>query len=71
MMSKNQIIWTTRCKVMAKYISIYFSKIWFPLVSDNVHKIQKMSFFGDLGFSSVILVNMSLKALCLSSKMVY
>ena len=20
----NQVIWTTRCKVMAKYISIYF-----------------------------------------------
>ena len=24
MEQKNQVIWTTRCKVMAKYISIYF-----------------------------------------------
>ena len=30
-----------------------------------------MSFFGNLGFPSVILVKKSLKALCLSSKMVY
>ena len=30
-----------------------------------------MRFFGDLGFPSVILVNKSLKALCLSSKIVY
>ena len=32
---------------------------------------QKMLFFGDLGFPSVILVNKSPKALCLSSKIVY
>ena len=32
---------------------------------------QKMWFFGDLGFPSVILVNKPLKALCLSFKMVY
>ena len=31
----------------------------------------KLSFFGDLGFPSVILVKKSLKAPCLSSKMVY
>ena len=31
---------------------------------------QKMSFFGNLGFPSVILVKKSLKALCLRSKMV-
>ena len=33
---KNQVIWTTRCKVMAKYISIHFDifmKSWVPLVS--------------------------------------
>ena len=23
-LAKNQVIWTTRCKIMAKYISIYF-----------------------------------------------
>ena len=34
-------------------------------------KNQKTLFFGDLGFPSFILVNKSLKALCLSSKMVY
>ena len=32
---------------------------------------QKLSFFWDFGFSSVILVNKPLKALCLSFKMVY
>ena len=32
---------------------------------------QKMWFFGDLGFPSVVLVNKPLKGLCLSSKMVY
>jgi len=45
MMSKNQIIWTTRCKVMAKYISIYFDifqQKWFPLVSYKEHQKQKL-----------------------------
>ena len=99
---KNQVIWTNRCKVMAKYISIYFSKSWFPLVSNQVHQkqklfregfaldyvwpsvvtgssagtpskkrfFQKMLFFGDFGFPSIILVKKSLKVLYLSSKMV-
>ena len=29
---KNQVIWTARCKGIAKYISIYFMKSWFALV---------------------------------------
>ena len=29
---KNQVIWTTRCKVMAKYISIYFDIFYEKLV---------------------------------------
>jgi len=44
-MSKNQVIWTTRCKVRAKYISIYFDVIqqkWFPLVSYKAHQKQKL-----------------------------
>ena len=39
---KNQVIWTTRCKVMAKYISIYFSKSWMTLDDHNVHQKLKM-----------------------------
>ena len=44
------------------------------LTSGNPSKkcfFQKVSFFGDSGFPSVILVDKSLKALCLSSKMMY
>ena len=32
---KNQVIWTTRCKVMAKYISIYFDTFYKKLVSSG------------------------------------
>ena len=42
---KNQVIWTTCCKVMAKYISIYFTKSWFPLVSYQLY--QKNIFIND------------------------
>ena len=32
---KNQVIWTNRCKVMAKYISIYFDIFY-----------EKLDYFG-------------------------
>ena len=41
--AKNQVIWTTRCKVMAKYISIYFTKSW--MTSDDQHLHQKQKYF--------------------------
>ena len=39
---KNQVIWTIRCKVMAKYISIYFSKSWLALVGHKDNQKQKL-----------------------------
>ena len=33
---KNQVIWTTHCKVMAKYISIYFDMFYEKLVGTGV-----------------------------------
>ena len=39
---KNQVIWTTCCKVMAKYISIYFTKSWFPVVSYQLEQKQNI-----------------------------
>ena len=35
MEQKNQVIWTTRCKVMAKYISIYFDVFHQKLVGSG------------------------------------
>ena len=40
--AKNQVIWTTRCKVMAKYISIYITKSWMALDNDQLDQKQKM-----------------------------
>ena len=42
MRPKNQVIWTTPCKVMAKNISIYFAKIWLTLVGNKVHRKQQL-----------------------------
>ena len=39
---KNQVICTTCCRVMAKYISIYFSKDWMALDDYKVHQKQKL-----------------------------
>ena len=42
---KNQVIWTTRYKAMAKYISIYFDKFhknWLALLGHKVHQKQKL-----------------------------
>ena len=48
---KNQVIWTTCCKVMVKYISIYFDyfmKSYVPLVS---YKLDVNIFVEDLQFA--------------------
>ena len=38
---KNQVIWTTRFKVMAKYISIYFTKSWMTLDDHKLDQKEK------------------------------
>ena len=48
---KNQVIWTTRCKVMTEYISIYFDILkyiliyfsWITLDDIKEHQKQKYS----------------------------
>ena len=50
--------------------SLRSEKFWKPETLQKCF-FPKMWFFGNLGFPSVTLVNKSLKALCLSSKMVY
>ena len=39
---KNQVIWTTRCRVMAKYTSIHFDIFRQKLVYYKVHQKQKL-----------------------------
>ena len=38
---KNQVIWTTRCKVIAKYLSIYFEIFYERLVCHQLDQKQK------------------------------
>ena len=40
--AKNQVIWTTRCKVMAKYISIYFDIFQQKLVGYKLDQKTKI-----------------------------
>ena len=42
MKPKNQVIWTTRCRVMAKYTSIHFDIFRQKLVYYKVHQKQKL-----------------------------
>ena len=42
---KNQVIWTTPCKVMVKYISIYFDIFYEKLVSFGLIRARKTKIF--------------------------
>ena len=50
---KNQVIWTTHCKVMAKYISIYCYIIQQKLVSYMSYSIAKEKKWSKNGWKKV------------------